>query len=186
MRILNFLPSDAAALGQAQVGSVYVFEYKIRINEITNGSVKNTSWWSYAGVAFDNGGKDSKGNPVTGIKEDYFALAINGINGSSVANVHSNSANLALTPGEWLTVREEIRLTAYDASTGKYTAQISTYMNGYSQAISTSNKTLKGNVLCAGFQFRSVINGGYGHLDKINIDFDDIVLSAYNTLPIAQ
>ena len=180
-RVLNFFANDKAAFGQAQVGSVYVFEYKLRVNKMVNGANKTTSWWSYSGVAFDNGG-----SYTAGITESYFALAINNINSSNVYNVHINNAKLALTAGEWYYIREEVRLTAFDAATGKYTAEISTYMNGYCQAAGASNKTIVGNALCAGFLIRSVINSGYGHLNEIDIDLDDIAFSAYNTLPLAQ
>ena len=170
---LTFNLPDATVLGHTQLGSVYSMEYKVRINDLQNCADKVTSWWCYSGINATN---------KTTWTEANAALSNNGLDSSDVAKIHG----ITLTKGEWISVRHTFRISAVDETTGGYTIQCATYINGTLSSIGTTthgsnSKVLTDDVLCCGFQFRGS-NSSYGKMDSINVDFDDIVFSSYNTV----
>ncbi len=176
---LTFNLADPTLLGKTQLGSVYTIEYKLRMNEIDNydDDSLDTTWWSYGGIT---------ANGATTWKESDSAFATNGLNTSNVAGI----GGINIKNGEWITVRQTFKVTAVDAD-GDYTIQCTTYVNGALASTSKtgdstnakvdSRKFICGDVLCFGFQFRGMDTGSY-KMDKINVDFDDFVFSAYNTV----
>ena len=177
---LTFNLDDPSLLGHTQVGTVYTIEYKLRMNEIENSTAKLTNWWSYCGIT---------ANGDTTWKENESVFATNGL--STDGKNTANAGGVAIATGEWITVRHTFKVLSVDAD-GDYTIQHMTYVNG---TLTSGSKTgdstkekdpvcVKGDVLCFGFQFRGM-DTTYGKLEKINVDFDDFVFSAYNTVVYA-
>ena len=170
-RITFNLP-DATVLGHTQLGSVYSMEYKVRINDLQNCADKVTNWWCYSGITATD---------KTAWTEDNASFSSNGLDSSNVAKIHG----ITLTKGEWISVHQTFRISAVDETTGGYTIQYTTYINGTLSSIGTTThagkKVLTDDVLCCGFMFRGC-NNSNGKMDSINVDFDDIVFSSYNTV----
>ena len=180
--------SDTEVLGQTQVGSVFVFEYDLYLNVFNNGttatdgshSSKATSWWSYAAAGVLSNGKYAESS----------ASFVNNGTSNDVAKLGST----AIETGEWYTIRVEYVVTALDTDAKSITLSAQGYVKGKNVGAGNGGKVIAQsskltiddtNVVLAAIQHRCANTGNtFGHLEELDVYYDNIRFTAYNTVPV--
>ena len=179
--ILEFTDTEDA-LGQAQVNSVYVLNYKMRINNLvpTSSYVTNSNpWWTYAGGIMykDTYVGDTSATSITSLMIIPDEVK-NGTTAATNENIGVKIGSVAVEKSEWVDVKLVLVVTAIDSATEKISVTYKLYVNGTYAGGASTSKTgtdIKG--------FGAKFKGAGNFASKYEIDLDDISITAYNTVP---